>query len=167
MGRKSKSLIDQAGELAGEVGPHVETATEKAKDKLVNDYLPAAQDLLHEAKKSALTAAEQAQTQVAEAISDKPAKRRRRKRRFLMLGLVAVVAAVVVKVLKDKSNEPDVPAYVPPPPPAPPVAVPPSDLDADELDAEPGADSGADPEELDAADATAAAEPPGDESDDH
>lgn len=134
-----KSITDQAVELVDQVGPHVEAA----RDRLVNDFLPAAQSMLADAREAAQDAAASAEkstrksrkkaakrardlvdTAVAAAPEGVPlvakAKARpRRKRRFLFLLAVLGAGALVAKRLR--AETPSGAAYAPPRPVPTPV----------------------------------------------
>jgi hypothetical protein len=72
-----KSLTDQAAELVEQVGPHVEAA----RERIVNDYLPAAQSMLSDAAEVARDVAHDAReaAQDAAANAEKSTRKSRKK----------------------------------------------------------------------------------------
>jgi hypothetical protein len=136
-----KSLTDQAAELVDQVGPHVEAA----RERFVNDILPAAQSMLADARdaaqdaaasaekstrKSRKRAAKRAREMVDSAVAaapeglplvDKAKAKPRRKKRFLLLLALVGAGALVFKRLR--GGAPASTAYVPPRPAPTPTPV--------------------------------------------
>lgn len=138
--KRKKTQLDQAldqargraSELVERAAPHVE----QARDRLVEDYLPAAQDAVSTARETAretmkdtvLPAAAAAMAQAGEKLTDlgeqtgrKP-KRSRFKKLLAAAGVVGIGAAVA-KALKGRQGGST--AYTPVPSPAPTPASPP------------------------------------------
>jgi len=104
-----KALTEQANDLVEQVTPHVEAA----RERLVNDYLPAAQSMLAEARDAALEVAKEARDVTVEAAAEaekstrksrrQAAKAARSKTRELMLA--AAAAAPVAAPLAEKAAD--------------------------------------------------------------
>jgi hypothetical protein len=131
-----KSFTDQAAEIVEQVSPHVEAA----RDRIVNDYLPAAQSVLSDARDAAQDAATQVEkstrkrrkkaakkarakardlvdTAVAAApagmpLVEKVQSKPKRKKRFLLLLALLGAGAIVAKRLRGEAPAP----YAPPRP---------------------------------------------------
>lgn len=75
--RSKKSLTDQAAELVEQVSPHVEAA----RERIVNDYLPAAQSMLADAREVAREVAQDAREAAQEAAvnAEKSTRKSRKK----------------------------------------------------------------------------------------
>jgi hypothetical protein len=134
-----KSLTDQAAEIVEQVTPHVEAA----RDRIVNDYIPAAQSVLADARDAAQDAATQVEKStrksrkkarararelvdgavaaapagmpLAEKAQEKVQRKPRRKKRFLLLLALAGAGAIVVKRLRGEAPT-GAPSYAPPRP---------------------------------------------------
>lgn len=97
-----KTLTDQASELVEQVSPHVEAA----RDRLVNDYLPAAQTVLAEARDVAREVAQDARVAAQEVAANaekstrktrkRAAKKAKAKARKVAAAAAATPAAVAV-----------------------------------------------------------------------
>jgi hypothetical protein len=133
-----KSFTDQAAEIVEQVSPHVEAA----RDRIVNDYLPAAQSVLADArdaaqdaavqvekstrkrrKKAAKNARAKARELVDTAVAAAPAgmplvekvqSKPKRKKRFLLLLALLGAGAIVAKRLRGET--PTAAPYAPPRP---------------------------------------------------
>src|SRR4051795_13673941 len=101
-----KALTDQASDLVEQVTPHVEAA----RERLANDYLPMAQEVLADARDAAMDVAKEARDLTVEAAANaekstrksrrQAAKAARAKTRKLMVA--AAAAAPVAAPLADK-----------------------------------------------------------------
>ncbi|HET6165317.1 MAG TPA: hypothetical protein VFE07_00685 [Marmoricola sp.] len=75
--RAKKSLTDQAAELVEQVQPHVDAA----RERIVNDYLPAAQSMLADAREVAREVAQDAREAAQEAATTAEKSTRKSRRR--------------------------------------------------------------------------------------
>lgn len=75
--RSKKSFTDQAAELVEQVSPHVDAA----KERIVNDYLPAAQTMLSEARDTARELAQDARDAAQAAAADAEKSTRKSRKR--------------------------------------------------------------------------------------
>jgi hypothetical protein len=108
-----KSLTDQASDLVEQMSPHVEAA----RERIVNDYLPAAQTMLAEARDTAVEVAKDARDAAQEAAVNaekstrksrkRAAKRAKSKARSLAAAAAATPAAVAVaEKVRPESKKP-------------------------------------------------------------
>jgi hypothetical protein len=104
-----KRLADQASELVEQVSPHVEAA----RDRLVNDYLPAAQTMLAEARDTAREVAQDAReaakdaAATAEKSTRKSRKQAAKKARAKAREVAAAAAATPAAVALAEKVKPD------------------------------------------------------------
>jgi vacuolar-type H+-ATPase subunit H len=100
-----KRLADQASDLVEQVTPHVEAA----RDRIVNDYLPAAQELLADARETAREVAKDARAAAEDAAanaekSTRKSRKKAAKRARGKAGKVAAAAAAAAPVAAPLAN---------------------------------------------------------------
>jgi hypothetical protein len=108
-----KTLTEQANQLVDQVSPHVEAA----RERIVNDYLPAAQTALAEARDTAIEVAKDARQAAQEAaVSAEKSTRKSRKKaaknakaKASSMATAAAATPAAVAVAKKMGHEPEKP----------------------------------------------------------
>ncbi len=142
MGKKNKTLLDQAGEYVEAARPHVESALESARDFVQDTAIPALNDAKEKAGPAIAEAREKAAPIIASGAalaaekataakeaadakvsSLKPEKKKRSKlKRFLLFSVIAGGVAAVAKKLQGAGQSDNwQSSYTPSPAPAPPT----------------------------------------------